>query len=96
MAPKKAPAVGAKGKKKVEIEVEISPKSNFSKMQYLEGVIIGKELDFHIHNYKVSDYNHYTFDNKKELDVLLSTKTNKRMVKDMSVYDDAGEKLLKH
>ncbi|KAH9321966.1 hypothetical protein KI387_016605, partial [Taxus chinensis] len=36
-----------------------------------------------------------TSENKKELDYLLTTRTNKRTVDDMPVYDDASEKLLK-
>ncbi|KAH9313563.1 hypothetical protein KI387_022190, partial [Taxus chinensis] len=95
MAPKKAPAIGTKGKKKVEDEVEMTPKSNFSEMQYLEGVIFYLEWDSHIRRCKISDYNHRIYDNKKELDALLSTKTKKYTVEDMPVYDDTGEKFLK-
>lgn len=39
-------------------------------------------------------YNHCTIKNKKELNALLNTKSNKHTMEDMSVYDDAGEKLL--
>ncbi|KAH9295479.1 hypothetical protein KI387_039067, partial [Taxus chinensis] len=88
MAPKKAPATGVKGKKKVEVEEEIAPESNFSEMQYPEGVIVGQEWDSHIHQCKINDYNHRTSDNKKELDALLNTKTKKHTTEDMLIYDD--------
>ncbi|KAH9331381.1 hypothetical protein KI387_003489, partial [Taxus chinensis] len=45
-------------------------------------------------NRKVSEYNHRTVENK-DLDSLLTARMNKHMMVDMSVYDDAGEKLLK-
>ncbi|KAH9288687.1 hypothetical protein KI387_032804, partial [Taxus chinensis] len=94
MTPKKVPTAGDKGKNKVEVEDEVAPKINFLDIQYPEGVLVGKEWDFHICKCKISDYNHRTSDNKKDLDVLLSMKTNKRIAEDMLVYDDTGEKLL--
>ncbi|KAH9325250.1 hypothetical protein KI387_005428, partial [Taxus chinensis] len=58
-------------------------------------VIISQEWDSPIKNRKVSEYNHRTVENKKELDSLLIVSMNKRTEDDMSVYDDVGEKLLK-
>ncbi|KAH9289164.1 hypothetical protein KI387_033281, partial [Taxus chinensis] len=52
------------------------------------GMLVGQEWDSHIHQCKISDYNHQTSDNNNELDVLLSMKTNKHMVEDMPVDDD--------
>ncbi|KAH9323851.1 hypothetical protein KI387_018490, partial [Taxus chinensis] len=84
MEPKKAVATRVKEKKKVvEEEEEMAPESNFSKMQYPKGVIVGHEWDSHIRKRKVSEYNHHTIENKKEIDPLMNTKANKHMVEDM-------------
>lgn len=48
MTPNKAPTVGAKGKNKVVVEVEIALKCNFVEMQYPEGMIVGKEWVSHL------------------------------------------------
>ncbi|KAH9303223.1 hypothetical protein KI387_014806, partial [Taxus chinensis] len=96
MAPKKAFAAAIKGKKKVVVEEEeMVPKIHFSEMKYPEGVIIGQEWDSPIRKRKVSEYNHRTAENKKELDSLLTARKNKHTVDDMPFYDDASEKLLK-
>lgn len=96
MTPKKASTTTVKAKKKVVIEEEeMVPEIHFSEMQYPEGVIIGQEWDSPIRKRKVSEYNHRTLENKKELDSLLISRTNKCTMDDMPVYDNAGEKLLK-
>ncbi|KAH9311953.1 hypothetical protein KI387_026988, partial [Taxus chinensis] len=70
-------------------EEEMTHESNFFEMQYPKEIIVGQEWDSHIRRSKVSEYNHCTTEDKKELDALLNTKMNKCMAKDMLVYDNA-------
>ncbi|KAH9329389.1 hypothetical protein KI387_001497, partial [Taxus chinensis] len=73
MTLKKASIAAVTGKKKVLTEEEeMAPEIHFSEMQYPKGVIIGQEWDSPIRKKKVSEYNHNTSENKKELNSFLT------------------------